>query len=136
MTKSSSAPAPVVAAPAHDVALLPATGAQFRTVSGATGTPQASAYLQATRALAAWAKPVGHADLVHALVHLGWCSGTGARSVCKAASSAAWRNSGDVLEAGEPAGPQVVRVLDALVEAGAPAEAVAKVWATFTGSDA
>jgi len=122
--------------PAFDVSALPETGTQYRLTSGGTGTPQASAYLQATRALAAWARPVGHAPLVHALVHLGWCSGSGARAICRAANSAAYRHAQDILEVGVPAGPQVVQVLLDLVEAGAPAEQVETVWATFTGSAA
>jgi hypothetical protein len=116
------------------VAALPVSGAQYRTVSGATGTPAASAYLQATRALAAWARPAGHAPLVHALVHLGWCSGSGARAICRAANSAAFKNAGEHLEVGKPAAPQVVAVLTALREAGAPEEQVATVWRTFTGA--
>lgn len=122
------------AAPARTVEALPTTGTQFRLTSGGTGTPQASAYQQAVRALAAWAKPTGHAPLVHALVHLGWCSGTGARAICRAASSAAFKHGHAHLEVGAAAAPQVVAVLDALVEAGAPAEQVATVWATFTGA--
>lgn len=128
-----AAPAPVVL---FDLAALPSTGAQFRTVSGATGTPQASAYAQACRALAAWGKASGHAPLVHALVHLGWCSGTGARAVCKASSSSAWAHGKQHLVEAAPAAPQVVAVLDLLVAAGAPAEQVATVWATFTGAAA
>lgn len=112
---------------------LPTTGAQFRTASGATGTAQATAYSQAVRALAAWARPVGQAGNVHALVHLGWCSGTGARSVCRAASSSAFKGGQGYLTVGAPAAPQVVEVLTSLAEAGAPAEALATVWATFTG---
>lgn len=115
------------------VADLPTSGAQFRTVSGATGTVQATAYAQAIRGLAAWAKPAGHAPLVHALVHLGWTSGSGARAICRAASSAAYKAGAEHLQVGEAAAPQVVAVLTALVEAGAPAEQVATVWATFTG---
>jgi len=131
MAKSVSPVAPV-----FDVALLPVTGTQYRLTSGGTGTPQASAYLQATRALAAWARSTGHAPEVHALIHLGWCSGSGARAICKSASSAACRNAGDTLEFGVAAAPQVVAVLERLMEAGAPAEQVATVWATFTGSAA
>lgn len=119
---------------ALDVTALPTSGAQFRTVSGATGTPAASAYAQATRALAAWARPAGHAALVHALVHLGWCSGSGARAICRASSSAAFKHGQAHLEVGSPAAPQVVAVLEALRDAGAPAEQVATVWATFTGA--
>jgi hypothetical protein len=118
------------------VSALPGTGTQYRLTSGGTGTPAASAYLQATRALAAWARTSGHAPLVHALVHLGWCSGSGARAICKASNSAAFKHAADVLEVGKPAGPQVVAVLLALTEAGAPAEQIATVWSTFTGSAA
>jgi len=131
MTKSSSRSS---VAPAFAVDALPVSGAQYRTVSGATGTVAATAYLQATRALAAWARPAGHAGLVHALVHLGWCSGSGARAICRASSSAAWVKGGEHLEAGVAAAPQVVATLEALQEAGAPAEHLATVWATFTGA--
>lgn len=119
-----------------DVSALPTTGAQFRTVSGATGTPQATAYSQAIRGLSAWARPAGHAGLVHALVHLGWTSGSGARAICRSASSSAFKGGQAHLEVGVAAAPQVVAVLTALAEAGAPAEQVATVWATFTGSAA
>lgn len=122
-----------VSSPAFVVSALPVSGAQFRTASGATGTPQATAYSQAVRGLAAWARPAGHAALVHALVHLGWTSGSGARAICRSASSAAFKAGAEHLEVGVAAAPQVVRVLEALVEAGAPAEQVATVWATFTG---
>src|SRR5690606_11498465 len=60
----------------YPVAALPATGVQYRQCSGGTGTPQATAYTQAMRTLAAWARGTAHAPQVHALVHLGWCSGT------------------------------------------------------------
>ena len=116
------------------VSALPTTGTQYRLTSGGTGTAAASAYLQATRALAAWARPTGHAPLVHALVHLGWCSGSGARATVRAANSAAYKHGAPHLVVGEAAGPQVVAVLTALLEAGAPAEQVATVWATFTGA--
>lgn len=118
---------------AFDVSTLPVTGTQFRLTSGGTGTPAASAYAQAVRALAAWARPSGNGPLVHALVHLGWTSGSGARAICRAASSAAFKHGEPHLEVGKPAAPQVVAVLTALTEAGAPAEQVATVWATFTG---
>jgi hypothetical protein len=133
MTKSSPRSS---VAPAFAVADLPETGTQFRLTSGGTGTAQATAYLQALRALAAWAKPAGHGPLVHALVHLGWTSGSGARAICRAASSAAWKNGGSHLEAGAPAAPQVVATMLALKEAGAPAEHLDTVWATFTGAAA
>ena len=127
MAKSSSS---VIAL---DAAALPTTGTQYRLTSGGTGTPAASAYLQATRALAAWARPAGHADLVHALVHLGWCSGSGARAIARAANSAAFKHAAAVIRVGEPAAPQVVEVLTALRAAGAPEEQVTTVWKTFTG---
>lgn len=120
----------------YNVAALPATGAQYRTNNGATGTPGAVAYQQATRALAAWARPAGHAPLVHALVHLGWCSGSGARAVCRASSSAAYRNGQAHLTPGAPAAPQVVATMQALAAAGAPAPLLATVWGTFTGTGA
>lgn len=115
------------------VSALPTTGTQFRLTSGGTGTVAASTYAQAIRALAAWARPTGNAATVHALVHLGWCSGSGARSICKAASSAAFKHAAEVLEVGAPAAPQVVSTLEALAAAGAPAELLATVWSTYTG---
>lgn len=118
------------------VTALPTTGTQFRLTSGGTGTPQASAYAQAIRALAAWARPSGNAALVHALVHLGWCSGSGARAICRASSSAAFKHGQAHLTVGSAAAPQVVAVLEALSAAGAPVEQVSTVWATFTGSAA
>lgn len=124
-TKQATTPYPVAA--------LPTTGAQYRTASGSTGTPQATAYLQAVRTLHAWGKPTGNAPLVHALVHLGWCAGGGARAVCKAANSAAYKHGAPHLTVGAPAAPQVVAVLTALASAGAPAPVLALVWATYTG---
>jgi hypothetical protein len=112
---------------------LPTTGAQYRTNSGATGTAQATAYVQACRTLAAWARGTANAPQVHALVHLGWCSGSGARAVVRAANSAAYRHAAPVLAVGKPAAPQVCTVLAALAAAGAPAPALATVWATYTG---
>ena len=120
-------------ATAYPVAALPATGAQYRTASGATGTAQATAYAQAMRTLAAWARGTAHAPTVHALVHLGWCSGTGARATVRAASSAAYRHAAPVLTVGAPAAPQVCAALTALAGAGAPAPVLATVWATYTG---
>lgn len=117
----------------YTVAALPATGAQYRTASGATGTPQATAYVQATRQLASWARGTANAPLVHALVHLGWCSGSGARATCKASNSAAYRHGAPHLQVGAPAAPQVVATMQALAEAGAPADPLTTVWATFTG---
>ncbi len=117
----------------YDVAALPTTGTQYRLTSGGTGTPQATAYTQAMRTLAAWARGGEHAATVHALVHLGWCSGSGARAVCRAASSAAYKHAAEVLKVGEPAAPQVTAAMEALAKAGAPAEALATVWATYIG---
>lgn len=117
----------------YTVAALPTTGAQYRTNSGATGTPQATAYAQAMRTLAAWARGGQHAATVHALVHLGWCSGSGARATVRAANSAAYRHGAPVLAVGKPAAPQVVAALTALAGAGAPAAPLAVVWATYTG---
>jgi len=129
MTKSS--PAIVVPAYAAD-ALVPDVALQFRLRNGGSGSAGSSAYIQATRALASWARSAGHAPLVHALVHLGWTSTSGARANCSASSSKAWAHAAPLLEVGKPAAPQVVAVLTALTEAGAPAEQVATVWATFT----
>jgi len=117
----------------YNVQALPTTGAQYRTNSGATGTPQATAYQQAMRTLAAWARGTQHAPTVHALVHLGWCSGSGARATVRAANSAAYKHAAPVLQVGQPAAPQVVAALTALAQAGAPAPVLAVVWATYTG---
>ncbi|MDQ3222266.1 MAG: hypothetical protein M3Q75_02140 [Gemmatimonadota bacterium] len=121
---------------AFAVTALPTTGTQYRTNSGATGTAQATAYSQAMRALAAWAKPTGNGPQVHALVHLGWCSGTGARATVRAASSSAYKAGAPHLVVGTPAAPQVCATLAALAKAGAPAVILATVWATYTGSAA
>lgn len=118
----------------YAVAALPTTGTQYRTNSGGTGTPQATAYTQAMRTLAAWARGGQHAPTVHALVHLGWCSGSGARATVRAANSAAYKHGAPMLQVGAPAAPQVCATLTALAEAGAPAAALATVWATYTGT--
>jgi hypothetical protein len=126
MTKSIS-PARVIVA---DVAT------QFRLRNGGSGEPGSVAYIQATRALAAWARGAGVSPLVHALVHLGWCSTSGARKTVASSSSAAWKAvvaaDADILTVGEDAAEATVRVLEALAEAGAPAEVLEVVWATFT----
>lgn len=115
------------------VADLPTTSVQFRMASGGTGTPQATAYVQAVRSLAAWARGGTFAPVVHALVHLGWTSGTGARATVRAANSAAFKHGAPALKVGAPAAPQVVNILEALSAAGAPKDAIATVWKTFTG---
>lgn len=122
--------------PTYAPTALPTTGTQYRLTSGGTGTPQATAYVQATRQLASWARGGANAPLVHALVHLGWCAGSGARATCKAANSAAYRHGAPHLQAGQPAAPQVVATMQALAKAGAPVGPLAVVWATFTGSAA
>ena len=125
MTKSIS-PARVIVA---DVAT------QFRLRNGGSGEPGSVAYIQATRALAAWARGQAQSPLVHALVHLGWCSTSGARKTVSSSSSAAWKAVAaeeGLLTVGEDAAEATVRVLEALAEAGAPAELLEVVWATFT----
>ena len=117
---------------AYDAALLPATATQYRHNNGGTGTPGATAYTQATRMLAAWAGTGPAKPYVHALVHLGWCAGSGARAVCRASNSAAYRHAAPVLAVGAPAAPQVCAVLAHLQDAGAPAAALATVWTTYT----
>ena len=117
---------------AYDPALLPATAQQYRLNSGGTGTPGASAYAQAIRTLTAWAGTGDAKPYVHALVHLGWCSGSGARVICRASNSSAFKHSASVLAVGEVAAPQICTTLSRLAEAGAPAEALATVWTTFT----
>lgn len=117
----------------YAVAALPTTAVQYRHTSGGTGTAQATAYAGAMRALAAWARGGAHAPTVHALVHLGWCAGTGARATVRASNSAAYKHAAGVLAVGQPAAPQVVAALTALAAANAPASALATVWATYTG---
>lgn len=124
----------------YSVKALPVNSVQYRQASGGTGTPQATAYQQACTALAGWAKGTPNAAAVHALVHLGWCTGTGARSTNRASSSSACKaaTAANLPAAqwaiGGPAAPQVVANLTALAAAGAPAAALATVWATFTGA--
>jgi hypothetical protein len=127
MTKVSSRPA-------FDVSALAESAVQFRLRNGGSGSAGSSAYIQATRALAGWARGQGQSPLVHALVHLGWTSTSGARKTVAASSSKAWPHAATLLEVGEDAGEAVVRVLTALKEAGAPEEALATVWATFTAT--
>lgn len=117
---------------AYDVAALPETAQQYRHNAGGTGTPGAAAYTQAMRTLTAWAGTGDAKPYVHALVHLGWCSGSGARVICKASNSSAFKHAASVLAVGEAAAPQICAMLNHLAEAGAPAEALATVWATFT----
>jgi hypothetical protein len=126
----------VKSASAFDVKALAPIAAQFRHASGGTGSAPATAYSQAVRALQAWGRTSGNGATVHALVHLGWHAGTGSRSTVKASNSAAWKHAAPLLEVGKPSAPQVVTILEALAGAGAPAEALATVWATFTGSAA
>jgi hypothetical protein len=127
MTKSvSTKSAFVVTALVEDVAT------QFRLRNGGSGSAGSTAYIQATRALAGWARGQGQSPLVHALVHLGWTSTSGARDTVAASSSKAWGHAAEVLTVGENAAEAVVRVLEALTEAGAPAEHIATVWTTFT----
>ena len=116
----------------YDATLLPTTAQQFRHNAGGTGTLGAAAYTQAVRALTSWAGTGDAKPYVHALVHLGWCSGSGARVICKASNSSAFKHAASVLAVGEPAAPQVCAVLTHLAEAGAPAEALATVWTTYT----
>jgi hypothetical protein len=137
MTKSSPAVAVVVPAFAAD-ALLDGSVVQFRLRNGGSGTAGSSAYIQATRALAGWAKAdEATRNLVHALVHLGWTSTSGARKTVSAATSAAWKGHAEhVLTVGDNAAEAVATVLTALAEAGAPAEVLEVVWATFTAKAA
>lgn len=121
-----------VSTPAFDVSALAESAKQFRTRNGDSGEPGSAAYIQATRALASWARGQGQAPLVHALVHLGWCSTSGARKSVASSSSKAWGHAKDLLVVGEDAAEAVVRILTALREAGAPAEQVDTVWKTFT----
>ena len=113
---------------------LPTTGGQYRHNSGGTGTLAAANYMQAMRALARWARGGPHQPQVHALVHLAWCTGSGARATVGASESAAYRHAAPLLTVGAPAAPQVAAAVTALAAAGAPATALATVWATYTGN--
>lgn len=118
---------------------LPTTAVQYRHASGTTGTPQATAYTQAMRALAAWAHKTPNAPTVHALVHLAWCAGSGARVTNGVSNSAACKHAvaaklpAAQWAVGQPAGGQVAANMAALATAGAPKQALATVWATYTG---
>jgi hypothetical protein len=125
MTKSIS-PARVIVA---DVST------QFRLRAGDEGSHK---YIPACRSLSAWARPTeANKALVHALVHLGWQSTSGARAKVLSSQSKAWApttglGARDVLEVGEDAAEAAVRVLGLLAEAGAPADMLEVVWDTFT----
>lgn len=123
-----------VSTPAFDVSALAESAVQFRLRNGGSGSVGSSAYIQATRSLASWARGQGQSPLVHALVHLGWTTTSGARKTVAASSSKAWEHAKELLEVGEDSAEAVVRVLTALREAGAPAEQVDTVWATFTAA--
>ena len=133
--KTTTTPAPT-SAPTYDPALLPATAQQYRHNAGGTGSVGAAAYTQAMRTLAAWAGNGQHKPYVHALVHLGWATGSGARVLCRASNSAAYKHAAPVLQVGQPAAPQVCAILAHLQAAGAPAAALATAWATYTGQQA
>jgi hypothetical protein len=122
----------------YAVAALPTNSVQYRHASGGTGTVQATNYAQAIRLLYGWAggpaaKGTPNYQHVAALVHLSWCAGNGARATVRKANSAACTNSGNVLQFGQPAAPQVCSVLQWLATAGAPKPVLATVWATYTG---
>jgi hypothetical protein len=129
MTKS------IVSTPAF--VIVPDVATQFRLRNGGSGEPGSVAYIQATRALAGWAKTdETNKALVHALVHLGWCSTSGARKTVSLSGSKAWApttglGARDVLTVGEDAAEAAVRVIQALAEAGAPVESLDVVRATF-----
>jgi hypothetical protein len=130
MTKSvstSSAPARVIVADSTK---------QFRLRNGETTEAGGIAYVTACRHLSAWARTdAENKVLVHALVHLGWCSTKGARAAVTSSSSKAWEHAKAILVVGKDApsaADQITSVLEALAEAGAPAEALETVWATIT----
>ena len=130
---ASKAPAPAPA-PAPANLPLPTTGVQWRHASGASGTVQAVAYMQACRALATWAR--GHAantQAVHVVVHLGWHTGTGGRANVVAANSPAGKAATAAGVVGKPAVQVATAVLATLAQAGAPAAALATVRNTWLG---
>lgn len=120
-------------ATAYPVAALGTNSTQYRHNSGGTNSPQHTAYLGHVRTLHAWAGKGPNKPLVHALVHLGWCAGSGARVMCNASNSSAYKGGKAHLTVATAAAPQVVAVLGALAAAGAPAPQLAAVWATYTG---
>ena len=121
-------------APTYAAKALPTTATQYRHASGGPNTAQAKGYQTACRVLAKWAKGTPNAAQVHALVHLGWCAGAGSRANCQASNSVAYKAAAHLLKPGAPAGPQLVATLATLAKAGAPAPALAVVWATVTGT--
>jgi len=114
--------------------IVPDVATQFRLRAGDEG---GFAYQRACRTLSGWAKTdEQNKALVHALVHVGWCSTAGARKTVSAAKSKAWApttglGARDVLTVGEDAAEAAVRVVEALRKAGAPVEAMKVVTATF-----
>jgi hypothetical protein len=108
---------------------LPETGTvQFR--QGGDYKPSISALLKFAKG-----DPTNVAH-VKALIHLGWVkpggvNATSESGACDVASradlpAACWT-------AGEPAGPQISANLQALAEAGAPAEALDALWGCYVG---
>ena len=113
---------------------LPTTGTQWRHASGATGTVQAVAYMQACRALATWARGhAAHTTLVHGVVRRGWHTGTGSRANVVASNSPAGKAAQAAGLVGKPAVAVATATLAALAKAGAPAAALATVRATWLG---
>lgn len=112
-----------------NVADLPTGGSvQFR---------QNGDYKASLRALGTFAKgdPTNTAH-VKALVHLGWVKPGGVNAASKSPAFTVADNAGltdEQWSVGEPAGPQISANLQALAEAGAPAEALDGLWAAYVG---
>ena len=108
---------------------LPETGSgQFR---------QGGDYKPSIRALSAFAKGdpknTGH---VKALIHLGWVKPGGDNTASKSPAFTVADNadlSAECWSVGSPAAPQISANLQALAEAGAPAEALDGLWAAYVG---
>lgn len=94
-------------------------------------------YQPAVRALSAFAKgnpvAVGH---VKALIHLGWVKPGGANNASKSPAFTIADNAGLPAECwavGESAADQIAANMTALAELGAPADALADLWAAYVG---
>lgn len=74
---------------------------------------------------------------VKALIHLGWVKPGGVNDSSKSPAFVIADSAGlpeACFKVGEPAGPQIAANLQALAEAGAPAEALNGLWAAYVGT--
>jgi len=107
-----------------------------------TGTGQlrhGGEYKPSIRALATFAKgDATNTARVKALIHLGWVKPGGDNNSSKSPAFTIADNADLPAEAwtvGEAAGPQIAANLEALAEAGAPAEALDGLWAAYVRKD-